>query len=690
MSLTDTPSQMNTSGDGDRIPVVSVSDLKRSYGEIEAVRGVSFDIYAGDIFGIIGPDGAGKTSIFNIMGGVIEPDGGSIEVLGNRPLDAKNDVGYLTQQFSLYSDLSISENIDYSGALRHVDRDLLVERKRELLSLMDLLQFSNRLAGQLSGGMKQKLALCCALISRPKILLLDEPTTGVDPVSRREFWDILASISAEGVTVAVATPYLDEAERCNRIVMLFEGDVKTFGSPESLKQGLGLQRVEVRLSDAQGSAADSYGTTVIEAPRLGGRRTDSSQGLSPELKSLEVKLQQISDSGDDAVVDVQPFGDRIDILTPHPESAIEKVQSIASRVAADKELRTSILEPTLENVFVHTLSSRKGDVITEPFDFIPDREEDRQVDTAAIKAVNLTKMFGDFAAVNDVSLSVGYGEIFGLLGANGAGKTTTIKMLCGLISGTSGEMSLCGESGNLRSAGLRRKLGYMSQKFTLYDDLTIGENLEFYCGVYGIEPSLRKKRIDWALRSCGLTGQESLITSKLPGGWKQRLAFGACVMHQPKVLFLDEPTSGVDPLARRQLWAMIRDFAQNGAAILVTTHFLEEAEHCHRLAFMVRGEVVAQGSPESIKAEQPGHLLEMRTSNPQKASEILKQHFSGWQVSIFADKIHLTVRSDEEKNNAKRFLTEGGIELRSLRQIPFSLEDSFIGIVERAGEKRAS
>ncbi|MBZ0189996.1 MAG: ABC transporter ATP-binding protein, partial [Candidatus Obscuribacterales bacterium] len=334
-------------------------------------------------------------------------------------------------------------------------------------------------------------------------------------------------------------------------------------------------------------------------------------------------------------------------------------------------------------VFVHSLRKEGASLGSHSFDFkrLIDLEKKEKV---AIGASHMSKRFGDFWAVKDVSIKVGYGEIFGLLGANGAGKTTTIKMLCGLLSISGGEMELCGQSGNLRSSRLRGRLGYMSQKFTLYDDMTVLENMEFYCGVYGIRPPLREERIAWALSSCGLSGQENLLTGKLPGGWKQRLAFGACVMHEPEVLFLDEPTSGVDPLARRQLWDMIGNFAANGTAVLVTTHFLEEAEHCHRLAFMAGGQIVAQGSPGQIKGQQPGELMELIARPVQKAYQSLKESFEPWRVSIFADKVHLVVSNAHDIEKARGLLADAGIELVSLRKIPFSLEDSFIGIVERA------
>jgi ABC-2 type transport system ATP-binding protein len=291
--------------------------------------------------------------------------------------------------------------------------------------------------------------------------------------------------------------------------------------------------------------------------------------------------------------------------------------------------------------------------------------------------------------VKDVTLEVRYGEIYGLLGANGAGKTTTIKMLCGLLEPSAGCIALAGRTDGLRAPEVRARLGYMSQKFTLYDDLTIFENLEFYAGVYGIPRRVRRARIDWVIAICGLVGQERKLTGSLPGGWKQRVAFGASVMHEPEVLFLDEPTSGVDPLARRQFWRLIEDFARRGTAVLVTTHYLEEAEHCNRLGFMAAGEVIAQGTPSQIRAEQPGRLLEVicEEATPAAAARTIRTAplLASVSVSTFGDRLHVVLDDPERQTEA---LTAALAACRPrIRTIGFSLEDAFIGIVERAGTR---
>lgn len=340
-------------------------------------------------------------------------------------------------------------------------------------------------------------------------------------------------------------------------------------------------------------------------------------------------------------------------------------------------------DPTLENVFVTRLRQQGSEL---PFIAFPRSHPAKASRSGtAIGAKQLQKRFGDFQAVKGVNLDVHYGEIYGLLGANGAGKTTTIKMLCGLLQPSSGDISLAGQRQNLRSSALRQRIGYMSQKFTLYDDLSVVQNLEFYSGVYGIPRRLRRTKIDWVLAICGLTNQESMITGQLPGGWKQRVAFGASVMHEPEILFLDEPTSGVDPLARRQFWRLIEDFARQGTAVLVTTHYLEEAEHCHRMGFMVAGEVITQGSPSQIKAEQPGQLVEIVTSPAQAGSDLLKAHLEPWRVSIFGDRLHVVLDQPEQDiPQVKSILQDQRLKIHSLEPVAFSLEDAFIGIVQRA------
>ncbi|HEV2761934.1 MAG TPA: ATP-binding cassette domain-containing protein [Pyrinomonadaceae bacterium] len=625
---------------------IRVRALRKSYGALEAVRGIDLEIKAGEIFGLIGPDGAGKTSVFQILGGVMAASDGAAEMYGVSARDARPFVGYLTQTFSLYQDMTVAENLHYIGELRRLPRARIQERGMHYLGMFDMARFTDRLAGSLSGGMKQKLALACALISEPRILLLDEPTTGVDPVSRREFWDTLVHLSGQGMTIVVATPYLDEAERCTRVALMFDGQIQQTGTPAEIRSGLGLERLEVHASDL-GRAEDVLARA-------------------------------------EGVEDVQRFGDRLDLMVKDPARGEESAR--AALAEAGLETRgVRHTPPTLENAFVSLLRANGGSASTPAF---PRRRQfrARPEGTVAIGARSLNKRFGSFHAVRDVNVEVKYGEIYGLLGANGAGKTTTIKILCGLLAPTSGEMELAGEHGRLRSSFVRQRLGYMSQKFSLYDDLTIEENLDFFAGVYGVPREEREEKKRWVLAVSGLEGRGHMLTASLPGGWKQRVAFGAAVMHEPSVLFLDEPTSGVDPLARRAFWKMINSFADRGVAVLVTTHYLEEAEQCNRLGFMVAGELVAQGTPTGIKAEQTGHLLELVTDRPQSAADLLKETMERWRVSLFGDRLHVVV--DEDADTGVRNITgrlgAAGIQVLKAREESYSLEDVFIAVVEKA------
>jgi ABC-2 type transport system ATP-binding protein len=631
---------------------IRISGLWKRYGTLEAVRGISFEVGEGEIFGLIGPDGAGKTSTFQVLAGVMEASGGSAEVFGRPAREARSQTGYLTQAFSLYPDLTVSENIRYVGDLRRVSSKDIVKRGRQYLQMFDMDRFSGRLAGQLSGGMKQKLSLACALVPEPRVLVLDEPTTGVDPVSRREFWDALAHLSANGLSILISTPYLDEAERCNRVALLHKGEIRQIGTPAELRESLGAKRLEVRVDN------------LSEAERV--------------LSDVSGPQQEI--------MDVERFGDRLDVLAHDAD----KARRIVEKITSNNGLHVSDIrvdEATLENVFVASLRVLGEDSKQPPF---PGRHDHSNLrGQTAIGADNLTKQFGAFTAVKNVSLEIHYGEIYGLLGANGAGKTTTIRMLCGLLEATSGNMRLAGEQGNLRSERIRQQIGYMSQKFSLYDDMTIRENLDFFAGVYGVPESEREEKIRWVLSFSGLEGKEDQITGSLPGGWKQRVAFGAAIMHEPSVLFLDEPTSGVDPLARRAFWVMINRLADAGTAILVTTHYLEESEQCNRLGFMAGGELVAEGTPSGIKSAQTGHLLEFIVDQPQRAADVLKSDTERWRVSLFGNRLHVV--TDEDVDAGKRTTMEklgsNGIRVIGAREQPFSLEDVFISVIEKARQQ---
>jgi len=409
-------------GEGPEEVAIRVEDLWKRYGSVEAVRGISFEVRRGEIFGLIGPDGAGKTSTFQILAGVMEATSGVAEVFGRHAREARAETGYLTQNFSLYPDLSVMENIRYVGDLRRVPPNQIKERAEKYLRMFGMERFTARLAGRLSGGMKQKLALACALVPQPKVLLLDEPTTGVDPVSRREFWDALAHLAADGLTIMVATPYLDEAERCHRIALIYQGEIHESGSPAEVRSSLRAKRLELRTS---------------------------------QLSKAEQVLSTLNHR-DGVVMDVQRFGDRIDLLVRDPEVARQAVQKKLRQEQIPVE-EFHVDDPTLENTFVAKLRNLREQIKDAPF---PGRHDHRNLrGQVAIGADHLVRKFGDFTAVNNVSLHVRYGEVYGLLGANGAGKTTTIKMLCGLLGPTSGSMQLAGESSGFRSVSVRRRIG---------------------------------------------------------------------------------------------------------------------------------------------------------------------------------------------------------------------------------------
>ncbi len=630
-------------------PVIRARGLAKSYGAVEAVRGVDLDVSPGEIFGLIGPDGAGKTTCFNMLAGILQPSAGELRVLGKPAAEVRTSVGYLTQQFSLYEDLSVDENLEYAAGMRLVPADAYRERRARYLQIMGLEPFGARLAGALSGGMKQKLALCCALIAEPRVLLLDEPTTGVDPISRREFWRVVARLADTGVAVVIATPYLDEAERCRTVALMHGGSFHRVGKPRELRRAEGLRRLEVRVDDL--------------------RRSDRA-------------LTALATAHAGTIVDVQPFGDRIDVLAKD-EAAAE--QSVRECLAREHVAIAGLVdeEPTLENVFVLDLHANAASAeLQVPFPESGGAARGGRLGTA-IEARDLVKRYGSFTAVDRVSLRVAYGEIYGLLGANGAGKTTTIKLLCGLAAADDGLVTIAGVAHDLRSPALRRRIGYMSQKFTLYDDLTIGENLEFYAGVYGIPRAERAAKIDWVLESCDLGGRRNELTAKLPGGYKQRVAFGASVMHDPEILFLDEPTSGVDPLARRAFWRLIDTFAARGAAIVVTTHHLDEAEHCNRMGLMAAGKTIAEGSAAEIKALQPAAVYELQTTAPERALDALERILPAWRASLFGDRVHVVLEDPERELEAVRAaLAQAGIEATFART-PQTLEDAFIGLVQR-------
>lgn len=461
---------------------ISVNNISKSYGQIKALNDVSFHVNKGELFGLIGPDGSGKTTIFRILCTLLLPQSGSVQVEG---FDTVKDmasirkiVGYMPGRFSLYQDLTVEENLHFFATLFNTTIDEGYDSIKTIYSQIE--RFKNRKAGALSGGMKQKLALSCALVHQPKVLFLDEPTTGVDPVSRKEFWIMLQQLKERGITILASTPYLDEVRQCERVAYLDKGILLDVGTSDYI------------------------------------------------------------------------LSEYAHVFNPPP---------------VEKEIHTAGID---ENV---------------------------------IDVKHLVKAFGSFHAVDDISFTVKKGEIFGFLGANGAGKSTAMHMLTGLNQPTSGEGFVGGYDIRTQHEEIKKHIGYMSQKFSLYDDLTVAENIRLFGGIYGMDANEIKQKTDEVLKRLNFIEHKHDIVGSLPLGWKQKLAFTVSIFHNPDVVFLDEPTGGVDPATRRQFWELIYDAAEHGITVFVTTHYMDEAEYCDRISIMVDGKIKAIGTPDELKAK---------------------------------------------------------------------------------------
>ncbi len=548
--------------------------FRRGGRETIALNDVTLRLQPGKVTGLIGPDGAGKTTLMRCAAGILTPTSGRIEVLGidaiAEPQRVQSSVGYMPQRFGLYEDLTVQENLDLYADLQGLPQRERPQRYARLMEMTGLAPFTGRLAGKLSGGMKQKLGLACTLVKTPQLLLLDEPTVGVDPVSRRELWEIVyGQVRDNGMSVLLSTAYLDEAERCDEVILLHAGRKLLQGEPDAFSRQMEGRVFSVRLTEAAGD--------------LGYRR-----------------LQQLL-SRQPAVLDALVEGESIRLVmredTPAPTAA-----TLLPEVTG---LEISAAQPKFEDVFVARLKPDDGSAQQR----IEIRPRDGDGDDEVIRVRHLTRKFGDFIAVNNISFSVHRGEIFGLLGANGAGKSTTFRMLCGLLPPTSGELSVAGHDLRTAPARSRGRIGYMAQKFSLYQNLSVWQNLRFFSSAYGLRGRAQQARIDWALQTFELADFRDVNAGTLPLGFKQRLSFAAALMHEPDILFLDEPTSGVDPLARREFWARTNALADAGVTVLVTTHFMEEANYCDRLVIMAEGEVLAEGTPRQMKqmARSPEH-----------------------------------------------------------------------------------
>lgn len=580
------------------VPAIVAAGLRKTYRGAVGIETIDLTVPAGQIVGLVGPDGAGKSTILKILAGLTRPDEGTCLVLGQDvvryPESIHGRVGFMPQGLGLIlsGKLTIRQNIRFFADLHHVAPDLVRTRGEQLLKVTNLYDFQDRLASQLSGGMQQKLALCCTLIHHPQLLILDEPTTGVDPVSRRDLWTILNDlVMEERITVLIATSYLDEAERCHRIAMIHGGRVLLDGDPIALQEQSGKEELsQIFMEELAGQA---------------------------EHHDVRANLEHLAQKS------------------------------------------------------VHLTLHKKEPVV---------------------RVMELTKKFGHFTAVDRVSFDIQQGEIFGFLGPNGAGKTTAIKMLCGILSATAGDATIAGFHIHRQRARLKNRIGYMSQKFSLYRDLKIRENLELYRSIYGKQdhPVLETAEL---LDMVGLAGFEERMTDELPVGLKQRVALACAMVHLPDVLFLDEPTSGVDPLARERFWEIVRFLAHRlGITLLLTTHYMDEAEFCDRLAMINGGKLVALGTPKELQLQteqEKGSLLEIVCPRHMAAKKVLDETFGN--VVFFGRKLHLfSRRPEEDMEQIRQVLAAAGLDPCHVRTVPVRLEDVFIHFVRQDVPRRSA
>ena len=543
---------------------IEIVGVVKRFDEVTALAGIDASIEAGHLTGLVGPDGAGKTTLMRMMAALMAPSEGHIRTAGCDVVSEAERVhavtGYMPQRFGLYEDLSVIENLRLHATLRGITEageGGMHETFERLLHFTRLEPFKARLAGRLSGGMKQKLGLACALMARPDVLLLDEPSVGVDPVSRQELWAMVQALKAEGMAIVWSTSYLDEAERCDVVLLLNGGKLEYAGPPHNLTTRLTGRSFLIR------------GVTT-------GRRRMLAEALAlPEVCDGVIQGDSVR-----AVLrnDAQRTG--LDAL------------------AAKYDGRLDAVAPRFEDAFIDLLGGGPGghSAIAEKMPQVRD-----EIDVA-VSCEHLTKRFGEFTATDDVSFEVKKGEIFGLLGPNGAGKSTTFKMLCGLLKPTDGDAHVVGHNLRYAPSAAKLQLGYMAQKFSLYGLLSVRQNLEFFSGVYGLKNSLRRERISEMIETFELQRYLRTSPDQLPLGYKQRLALACALMHRPPVLFLDEPTSGVDPITRREFWTHINALVRRGVTVLVTTHFMDEAEYCDRVALMYQAQLIALDTPDKLKA----------------------------------------------------------------------------------------
>jgi pyoluteorin transport system ATP-binding protein len=577
--------------------------FRRDSGEIvQALDGVSLEVEHGTLTALVGPDGAGKTTLIRLATGLMTADSGVLKILGvdvaSDPQQVQDRIGYMPQKFGLYEDLSVQENLDLYADLHGVTAGERRQRYPRLMEMTALGPFAQRLAGRLSGGMKQKLGLACTLVRAPELLLLDEPTVGVDPLSRRELWEIILQlVKDQGLTVLLSTSYLDEAERCDHVIVMHEGKVLKQGRPSDVS---GLAAARVFLAEPPTSRkAREFQARLLDHPDVLDAVPEGGRVRLVLRERIKDEGERIMEEQDEELRRAHPLS-----FIPHPAEAVAPrfedgfmVLLRQTRSKTDQETRRQEDVET-EHLSPHLTSAQSGGF---PASLSPGLQVSLSSEPV-VQVRDLVRQFGSFVAVNHVSFDVQRGEIFGLLGPNGAGKTTTFRMLCGLLPASSGTLRVAGVDLSRARASARQRIGYVAQKFSLYGQLSVTENLDFFASAYNLRGARKRERIERALQQFDLAPLADLAGGNLPGGFKQRLAMAAALLHEPEILFLDEPTSGADPLARREFWRRITRLSEQGVTVVVTTHFMEEAEYCDRVAIMDAGRVLARGTPAEIRS----------------------------------------------------------------------------------------
>jgi len=639
------------------LAAIEADGLCKVFGALTAVDDLSLQVFPGEIFGLVGPDGAGKSTSLRLLASIMAPSAGSARIAGfdvaTEAAQAKDHLAYMSQRFGLYQDLTVLENIRFYADMYGVARKGRQERIGELLDFSHMRPFLHRRAGDLSGGMKQKLQLVCALIHTPKVLLLDEPTNGVDPVSRRDFWRILHKLLQAGVAILITTAYLDEAERCDRVALLDRGRILALGSPDEIRRLMPGKILTIRSSRAREV------TTALKD------RTSATA--------------------------VNTFGDSVHLVCPDIDQAAAEARRLLQQAAIGWE-RIGESPPSLEDVFVSVLD-RKDRSSGEPEPAALFASPPAVTGDGSVVAVqHLTRRFGDFVAVDDIGFQVNRGEIFGFLGPNGAGKSTTIRMLCGLLRPSSGSGTVAGLDIRRQAERIKLQIGYMSQKFSLYEDLRVEENIDFYGGIYGLAGDRLDRRKSWALEMAGLTDHRASLTAILSGGWKQRLALACAILHEPPIIFFDEPTSGVDPLSRRRFWNLIYTMAGQGITIFVTTHYMEEAEYCDRIAMIYGGRMIAIGSPLELKTRfMHDEIIDLRCPDPQGLVAALRSLPEVRDASLFGSGLHIVAADAAAASRAiTRLLAQMKIEGTTITTILPSMEDVFISLIEEVDRRRTA